>query len=69
MTSEPRIALSEERIRKALHRGAKKSGVESTPGWICPICDRGIAPFVDSCLCKEEIMGIINFTNTRTDED
>ena len=25
-----------------------------TVGWICPICDRGVAPFAESCPCKEE---------------
>ena len=37
-------------------------------GWICPVCGRGVAPFVDVCPCRQGA-GVINVTTTTNPED
>lgn len=32
-------------------------------GWICPVCGRGIAPWMDVCPCQNDI-GLTNVTTT-----
>ena len=36
-------------------------------GWICPICGRGVAPWVDFCPCQNDA-GVTNITTTTTTE-
>lgn len=33
-----------------LHKGFGKQ-----EGWICPVCGRGVAPFVDVCPCQSDL--------------
>jgi DNA-directed RNA polymerase subunit RPC12/RpoP len=37
-------------------------------GWICPVCGRGVAPFVDVCPCRQGA-GVINVITTTNPED
>ena len=32
-------------------------------GWICPVCGRGVAPWMDTCPCQKDA-GVINVTTT-----
>ena len=32
-------------------------------GWICPVCGRGVAPWLSVCPCQDEA-GVINVTTT-----
>lgn len=38
-------------------------------GWICPVCGRGVAPWVDYCPCKGSEMKITYGTSTGGDYD
>jgi hypothetical protein len=37
-------------------------------GWICPVCGRGVAPWVDVCPCQKDA-GVINVTTTTESVD
>lgn len=37
-------------------------------GWICPVCGRGLAPWVDACPCKNDA-GVTRTTTTTNPED
>lgn len=37
-------------------------------GWICPVCGRGLAPWVDVCPCKNDA-GVTCTTTTTNPED
>jgi hypothetical protein len=43
-------------------------GFGEQKGWICPVCGRGVAPWVDSCPCQKDV-GIINVTTTTESVD
>lgn len=32
-------------------------------GWICPVCGRGVAPWIDVCPCQNDI-NVTNITTT-----
>lgn len=38
-------------------------------GWICPVCGRGVAPWVDYCPCQGSEMKITYGTSTATDNE
>jgi hypothetical protein len=38
-------------------------GFGKQEGWICPVCGRGVAPWVDVCPCRQDA-GVINVTTT-----
>lgn len=38
-------------------------GFGEQKGWICPVCGRGVAPWVDVCPCQKDA-GVINVTTT-----
>ena len=38
-------------------------------GWICPVCGRGVAPWVDYCPCQGSEMKITYGTSTTTDNE
>lgn len=43
-------------------------GFGKQEGWICPVCGRGVAPWVDVCPCQKDA-GVINITTTTNPED
>ena len=43
-------------------------GFGKQEGWICPVCGRGVAPWVDCCPCQKDV-GIINVTTTTESVD
>jgi predicted amidophosphoribosyltransferase len=44
-------------------------GFGKQEGWICPVCGRGVAPWVDMCPCQGSEMQIAYGTSTTTDND
>ena len=40
-------------------------GFGKQEGWICPVCGRGVAPWVDYCPCRQDA-GVTNVTTTET---
>lgn len=36
-------------------------------GWICPICGRGLSPYVMQCPCSEEKKIVVTKTGTGTE--
>ena len=36
-------------------------GFGKQEGWICPVCGRGVAPWVEVCPCRQDA-GVINVT-------
>ena len=38
-------------------------GFGEQEGWICPVCGRGVAPWVDVCPCHKD-SGKVNITTT-----
>lgn len=38
-------------------------------GWICPVCGRGVAPWVDYCPCRGSELNITYGTTTYTNKD
>jgi hypothetical protein len=45
------------------------SGFGEQKGWICPVCGRGLAPWMDCCPCKGSEMKITYGTSTVTDNE
>lgn len=43
-------------------------GFGKQEGWICPVCGRGVAPWVDYCPCRKDA-GVINITTTTNPMD
>ena len=43
--------------------------VSKQEGWICPVCGRGVAPWVDVCPCQGSEMQITYGTSTGGDYD
>ncbi len=43
-------------------------GFGKQEGWICPVCGRGVAPWVDVCPCQKDA-GVINVTTTTESVD
>ena len=43
-------------------------GFGEQKGWICPVCGRGVAPWVDVCPCQKGA-GVINVTTTTNPMD
>ena len=43
-------------------------GFGEQKGWICPVCGRGVAPWADYCLCRQDA-GVINVTTTTESVD
>ena len=44
-------------------------GFGEQKGWICPVCGRGVAPWVDYCSCQGSEMKITYGTSTATDNE
>ena len=44
-------------------------GFGKQEGWICPVCGRGVAPWVDYCPCQGSEMQITYGTSTVTDNE
>jgi predicted amidophosphoribosyltransferase len=38
-------------------------------GWVCPVCGRGVAPWVDYCPCRGSELNITYGTTTYTNKD
>ena len=43
-------------------------GFGEQEGWICPVCGRGLAPWVDVCPCQKDA-GVINITTATNPMD
>lgn len=43
-------------------------GFGEQKGWICPVCGRGLAPWVDVCPCRQDV-SVINVTTTTESVD
>ena len=43
-------------------------GFGEQKGWICPVCGRGVAPWVDYCPCRQDA-SVINVTTTTESVD
>ena len=39
-------------------------GFGKQEGWICPVCGRGLAPWIDTCPCKNDA-DVTNVTTTK----
>lgn len=44
-------------------------GFGKQEGWICPVCGRGVAPWVNYCPCQESEMKITYGTSTATNNE
>ena len=44
-------------------------GFDEQKGWICPVCGRGVAPWVDCCPCQGSEMKITYGNSTAMDND
>lgn len=44
-------------------------GFGKQEGWICPVCGRGVAPWVDYCPCQGSEMKITYGTSTYVNND
>lgn len=44
-------------------------GFGKQEGWICPVCGRGVAPWVDYCPCQGSELKITYGTRTVTDNE
>lgn len=44
-------------------------GFGKQEGWICPVCGRGVAPWVNYCPCQGSEMKITYGTSTATDNE